>query len=226
MAPCRVLLVAKWKFEFNFDMKAALYNMTGKEMGTIEISDEIFAREWNADLVHQAVLAQQANARRPWAHAKGRGEVSGGGKKPWKQKGTGRARHGSIRSPIWKGGGVSHGPVKGRDFTQKVNKKMARAALHAVLSKKLAEGQLKFVDAVTASSGKTKEVSSALKSFFNTKRVIPSTLLVRDAKNAAIVRSARNVANLEILSGDSMNVYALIKAKNILIEQQAVASIK
>ncbi len=205
-------------------MKAPLYNIAGKEVGNIEISDAIFAHEWNADLVHQAVLAQQANLRRPWAHAKGRGEVRGGGKKPWKQKGTGRARHGSTRSPIWKGGGVSHGPVKTRDFSQKLNKKMYRIALHAILSKKFADGQLVFVDAMAGT--KTKEVAANLKSFLKAKRTIASTLLVRDQKNATILRAARNIAKVSILTGESLNVYELMKAKHILVEQAAVTSIK
>ncbi len=205
-------------------MKALVYNMAGKEVGNIEVSDAIFAREWNADLVHQAVLAQQANLRRPWAHAKGRGEVRGGGKKPWKQKGTGRARHGSIRSPIWKGGGASHGPVKTRDFSQKINKKMARIALYSALSMKLAQGQLMFVDAMNAS--KTKEVAANLKGLLKAKRTVPSTLLIRDSKNATISRAARNVANVQILTGESVNIYELMKAKHVLVEQGAVTSIK
>lgn len=207
-------------------MKADLFTIKGEKKGSIEISEAVFSAKWNADLVHQIVLAAAANARRPWAHAKGRGEVSGGGKKPWKQKGTGRARHGSIRSPIWKGGGASHGPVKTRDFAQKVNKKMAKAALYSVLSKKLADGQLQFVEAITAPKAKTKEVAISLKGFFKTKRDLPSTLLIRDLKNAEIVRAARNIAGVSILSADALNVPALLKAKRVLVEEKAIASIK
>lgn len=206
-------------------MKADLYDISGKKAGSIEVNDAIFAREWNADLVHQAVLAQQANARRPWAHAKGRGEVRGGGIKPWRQKGTGRSRHGSIRSPIWKGGGASHGPVKTRDFSQKVNKKMLRAALHAVLSKKLAEGELKFINAVAA-TGKTKEVFSALKGFFSAKRQLPSTLLVSGTQNKMLVRSARNIARVNVLNASSLNIVDVLNAKNVLVEQAATGEIK
>lgn len=226
MVQCQVLLVARWKFALNNFMKVDLYGINGEKSGTLEVSDAIFAREWNADLVHQIVLASSANARRPWAHAKGRGEVRGGGKKPWKQKGTGRARHGSIRSPIWKGGGVSHGPVKTRNYSQKVNKKMARAALYSVLSKRLSDGELQFVDAVAATTGKTKEVSAALKTFFKAKRTIPSTLLVRGVENKQLVRAARNIAGVEILSADSLNVPALLKARRVIVEQKAVNSIK
>ena len=119
-------------------MKTSLYNLKGEAIGEIDLPEKFFGYKWNPDLVHRVLMAQAANRRSPWAHAKGRGEVRGGGVKPWKQKHTGRARHGSIRSPIWKGGGVSHGPKKDRDYSQKVNKKMAKAAVFSVLSKKLA----------------------------------------------------------------------------------------
>lgn len=206
-------------------MKADLYDISGKKSGSLEVADAIFAQKWNADLVHQAVLAQAANARLPWAHAKGRGEVSGGGKKPWRQKGTGRARHGSIRSPIWKGGGASHGPVKTRDFSQKLNKKMARVALHVVLSRKLADGELKFVSEVPA-KGKTKDIYVALKGFFSAKRALPSTMLVSSSKNGMLVRSARNIARVQVLAGASLNVAELLNAKNVLVEQAALSEIK
>lgn len=206
-------------------MKADLYNWKGEKAGNVEVSDAIFAREWSADLVHQAVLAFQANQRRPWAHAKGRGEVRGGGIKPWKQKGTGRSRHGSIRSPLWKGGGSSHGPVKDRDFSQKLNKKMQRGAIYALLSKKLAEGELRFVDSMTFEKGKTKEVSTALKTMFAVKR-IPSTLLIGTNKNTMLNRSARNIPKVKITNGNSINVYDLAVCKNILIDKIAIADIK
>jgi len=206
-------------------MKVDLYTIDGKKNGTIEVADAVFSRDWNADLVHQAVLAQLANLRRPWAHAKGRGEVRGGGIKPWKQKGTGRARHGSIRSPIWKGGGASHGPVKTRDFSQKLNKKMFRVALHSVLSKKLAEGELKFVTSIP-NGGKTKETFTALKGFFAAKRTLPSTLLVSISKNNSLVRSARNISRVQVLSGSNLNVADVLNAKNILVEERAVTEIK
>jgi len=206
-------------------MKVDLYDITGKKNGNVEVSDAIFAREWNADLVHQAVLAQLANERRPWAHAKGRGEVSGGGIKPWKQKGTGRARHGSIRSPIWKGGGASHGPVKTRNYAQKLNKKMTRAALHSALSQKLSEGVLKFVTEVPA-TGKTKEVFTALKGFFAAKRQLPSTLIISGAKSRSLVRSARNIDRVEVLAGASLNIAQIVNARNIIVEQSAITDIK
>src|ERR1700738_4540941 len=108
--------------------QASVYNIENEKIGTFELPAGMFNAPWRAALVHQVLLAQAANLRRPWAHAKGRGEVSGGGKKPWRQKGTGRSRHGSTRSPIWRHGGKAHGPSKERDYSQKVNKKMKQQA--------------------------------------------------------------------------------------------------
>src|SRR5882724_1844322 len=110
-------------------MKTDLYNLKNEVVGSVELPEEVFGARWNGSLVEQALIAQQANKRRPWAHAKTRAEVRGGGRKPWKQKGTGRARHGSTRSPLWVGGGKAHGPSKDRNYAQKINKKMKRLAL-------------------------------------------------------------------------------------------------
>lgn len=206
-------------------MKVDLYDITGKKEGSIEVADAIFAQEWNADLVHQVMLAMQANQRRPWAHAKGRGEVSGGGKKPWRQKGTGRARHGSIRSPIWKGGGASHGPTKFRNYEQKINKKVLRSAIHAVLSRKLSEGELSFVKEIPT-KGKTKEVFTALKGFLAAKRTLPQTLVITATKNQGLVRATRNIANATVISGAGVNVMDLLSARKVVVEEKAISEIK
>ena len=137
-------------------MDIQVYNQQGKESGTMELP-KIFELPWNADLVHQVVTSQQANQRVNVAHVKNRGEVRGGGKKPWQQKGTGRARHGSIRSPIWKGGGVTHGPTKERSFKKKINHKMATKALAAVVSAKVRDHELLVLDTLSFVSAKTKE---------------------------------------------------------------------
>ena len=200
-------------------MKTQVYNLKGEKVGDIELSDKIFARDWNPDLVHQVMLAQAANRRHPWAHTKNRGEVRGGGIKPWKQKHTCRARHGSIRSPIWRGGGVTHGPVKDRDYSQKVNKKMMRAAIFSVLSKKLSDGGLKIVDSLKLEAPKTKLLFSAIKIF------LPA-LLVAATDNKLISRAARNIPRVKSLHGASLNVEDLLKYKNVLIDKQAVAEIK
>lgn len=200
-------------------MKAPVYNLKGESVGEVELSDKIFARDWNTDLVHQVLLAQQANQRLPWAHAKTRGEVSGGGKKPWKQKHTGRARHGSIRSPIWRGGGVTHGPTKERDFSQKINKKMLRAAIYSVLSKKLADGQLKVINSLELEAPKTKIAAQSVKNY------LPA-LLVPATGNKNIYRASRNIPRLKSLNGASLNVEDLLKYKNVLLDQKAISEIK
>jgi large subunit ribosomal protein L4 len=202
-------------------MKAPLYNQKGEAVGEVEIPDSLFAVRWNPDLVHQALLAQAANRRLPWAHAKGRGEVRGGGKKPWKQKHTGRARHGSIRSPIWKGGGVSHGPVKERDYSVKLNKKMLRGAIASVLSKRLKEGELKIVENMAA-TGKTKEFAKFLSAF----GLRLNALVIPSKENKMVYRSAANIPNVKPLGASSLNVQDLLKYKQIILEKNALAEMK
>lgn len=202
-------------------MKTNLYNTKNEVVGEIDLPKEIFAKVWNADLVHQVLSAQMSNRREPWAHTKTRADVSGGGKKPWKQKHTGRARHGSIRSPIWKGGGVTFGPTNERNFEKKVNKKMLRAAIHAILSKKLSEGELKVIDSLKLNEAKTKLVSQILKSL-ETK----SVLIVPSRDNKAIYRASANIPKVKSLDAQSLNVYDLLRYKNILVEKEAVALIK
>lgn len=143
-------------------LEATIYSAQGTSAGTIALPAALFGAKWNADLVHQVVVGMQANARPTVAHTKFRGEVSGGGKKPWKQKGTGRARHGSRRSPIWVGGGVTHGPRAERKYSVKLNRKMRVAALASVLSRKWADGEVVFVEAFNFAAPKTKEAKAAL----------------------------------------------------------------
>ena len=178
--------------------------------------DRIFAVKWNPDLVSQALNAQLANARESLAHAKGRGEVSGGGKKPWRQKGTGRARHGSIRSPIWRGGGVAHGPSKDKIFAVKINKKMKQAAIFSVLSKKLSEGELKVVESLAVSEPKTKLAAKMIGVFSKSALVIPSS------ENKNIYRASANIPKIKSLGAESLNVYDLLCYKNVLLEKGAV----
>ena len=140
------------------NISAPLYAASGKSAGTVELTGAVFNQPWNADLVHQVVIGMQANARTGLAHTKFRGEVSGSGAKPWQQKGTGRARHGSKRSPIWIGGGVSHGPRNEKDYSVKINRKSKTVALFATLSEKLRKDRMLFVDAVDLSNAKTKDL--------------------------------------------------------------------
>src|SRR3989344_829973 len=130
-------------------MEAKVHNQKGKESGTITLSPKVFGAKWRSDLVHQVVEGMRSNKRAGTADTKGRGEVRGGGRKPWKQKGTGRARHGSSRSPIWVGGGVTHGPRAEKNYKRKISKKMRAQALFSVLSKKLKDEEVLFVDSLS-----------------------------------------------------------------------------
>jgi large subunit ribosomal protein L4 len=205
-------------------MNADVYNVKNEKVSTMDLPDGLFAAPWRPALVQQVLLAQRANARRPWAHAKDRSEVSGGGKKPWRQKGTGRARHGSIRSPLWSGGGKAHGPSKERDFSQKVNKKMRRAALASVLSKKLRDSEVKVFDSLQVSGPKTKFASEMLRGILNFKKTDKrfDVLLVRDPENKDILRAMRNLQKTQVLSADSLNIQDLLSYKYVFLESKAV----
>src|SRR3989339_538172 len=164
-------------------METQIYNQKGKSVGKLALPPSIFGLSWNGDLVHQVVTAMQANARTPVAHTKTRGEVRGGGRKPWRQKGTGRARHGSSRSPIWKGGGVTHGPRKDRDYSQVIPKKMRAKALFMALSRKQKDGEILFVD----SFGLTEPMTAqAQKSLVMLSKVSGFEKLTTKRKNAAL----------------------------------------
>src|SRR3954468_24273266 len=151
----RATTAAYLKSKPNNQMEFPLYNQEAEKVGTIELADGIFGLAMNQDLLYQVITSQLANKRQVVAHAKGRGEVRGGGKKPWRQKGTGRARHGSIRSPIWVGGGVAHGPRNDKVFARSIPQKMRNKALAMALSKKLADGEVIFVESLDLSSPKT-----------------------------------------------------------------------
>src|ERR1700735_2118007 len=151
-------------------MNADVYNLQNEKVGTVELPERVFGARYNAALVKQVIDAQLANRRSPWAHTKTRGEVSGGGKKPWRQKGTGRARHGSTRSPIWVGGGVAHGPRNDRDYSQKVNKKMKQAALFAAISRKAKDGEVKIFETLSIEAPKTKMLATSLNVLLNMRK--------------------------------------------------------
>jgi large subunit ribosomal protein L4 len=197
-------------------MKARVYDKENKAVGEIEIPDAIFGRAWNGSLVRQVVLASAANRRKPIAHTKNRSEVSGGGKKPWRQKGTGRARHGSIRSPLWKGGGTTFGPRNERTYAQKVNKKMLRAALHIVLSRKLKDGDLKFIDSLALERAKTRDL----------RWVLPGTLLVPAPGNRAVYRASANLPRVAAQDPRTINAAVLLQHKTILVDKAAAETIR
>lgn len=205
-------------------MNADLYNLKNERVGTVELPDRVFKVKWIPDLVHQALRVQMANRRPITAHAKDRSEVSGGGKKPWKQKGTGRARHGSIRSPLWKGGGVTHGPKKEKDYGLKINKKMKQKAIFSLLSKRFKDGEIKIVDGLAVVEAKTK---SAVKSLgdFSLKKGRMNMLLIPEESNKNIYASVRNLKSVQALNPKSLNVYDLLKHKTIAIQKEAVETI-
>lgn len=204
----------------NIAMKTAIYNLEHKAVGEIELLDAVFARPWNPDLVAQAIHIQEMNRRQPLAHTKGRGEVRGGGRKPWRQKGTGRARHGSIRSPIWKGGGVAHGPTNEKNFARRIPKRMLRVAIYSALSKKLADQELRIIDTFTLARPKTKDLNRSLTPFR------PSALIVPERGNTGIYRASRNIPSVKALDANSLNVLDIMKYRHILIAQKALASIQ
>ena len=203
-------------------MKTDLYNQSGEVISQIELPDEVFGLKANPDLLHQSVLAQLGNSRLVLAHTKDRSEVRGGGKKPWRQKGTGRARHGSIRSPIWKGGGVTFGPTKERNFSKNINKKMKRQALFMALSGKVGDQQLKVIDQLNLEKPKTKLINQIFKNLAKTGTLV----LVTPDTNKNIEQSARNLPYAKVLSAKSLNILDILNHKYLFLLQEAVPVIK
>jgi large subunit ribosomal protein L4 len=205
-------------------MKTDIYNTQGKKAGSIDLPETVFGLPWNNDLVYQTVVAMEANARTPVAHTKQRGEVRGGGKKPWKQKGTGRARHGSIRSPIWKGGGVTHGPRKEKIYSQKLNKKARAKALYTVLSQKLRDGKILFVDELAFAQPKTAEAKKALVNFAGVKgfdtiatKKKNSALIAIGTLNPGAVKSFNNMGNVATVETRNLNPVEVLRASYLVI---------
>ncbi len=203
-------------------MKIDIINQKNEKAGTIDLPERIFGAKWNADLVHQALMVQLANRREKLAHTKGRGEVSGGGKKPWRQKGPGRARHGSIRSPIWSGGGVSHGPTKEENFKRKINKKMKNLAVFSVLSKKLSDNEIKIIDKFNDNFSKTKDWVNFLKIIHDFKS---KALLIPKSSKKSIHQAVSNIKNVDAISPRSLNVHDLLKNKNLVFEKDSIEEI-
>lgn len=203
-------------------MTTDVYDNNAKVVGQVELPDRLFNRSWNPDLVHQALRVQEMNRRIPSTHVKDRSEVSGGGKKPWRQKGTGRARHGSSRSPIWVGGGVTHGPSKNKNLTLKLNQKMRQAAIFSLLSQRLKEGEIKIIESFSIKEAKTRHLSKALGQFFSEQ---PNVLLVLSAPNNVPLASY-NLEKVKALDPKSLNIYDLLRYKHIFVEKDAVPIIE
>ncbi len=209
-------------------MDAPIYNAQGKKGGSVKLPDNVFGIAWNDSLMHQVVTSMQSNARGPVAHAKGRGDVRGGGKKPWQQKGTGRARHGSIRSPIWKGGGVTHGPIKDKNYTREIPKKMRAKALFMALSRKLADNEIVFVDSFGITAPKTAVAKKALvalsKSGFEklSKKKNAALIALPDPSEAAM-KSFRNIGNVDVMSVRNLNPVAVMGSSYLVVENPEAA---
>lgn len=206
-------------------METQIYNTEGKSAGKMKLPENVFALPWNGDLVHQVLVAITANTRAGTADTKGRGEVRGGGKKPWKQKGTGRSRHGSSRSPIWKGGGVTHGPLAEKNYKQKVNRKMGAKALATALSAKARDGQVLFVDSFAfGTSPKSKDAAAIVQSFATVKGFeklakarTPKAILVVPVADKVISQSFRNIPQIEISLAKDLNTFDVLNHQYVIV---------
>ncbi|WP_251206311.1 50S ribosomal protein L4 [Acetatifactor aquisgranensis] len=198
----------------------SVYNMEGKEVGTIELNDAVFGVKVNEHLVHMAVVQQLANKRQGTQKAKTRGEVSGGGRKPWRQKGTGHARQGSTRSPQWTGGGVVFAPVP-RDYSFKMNKKEKRAALKSALTSKVQGNNLIVLDELKLDEIKTKKFVAVMNNL-----KVEKGLVVIAENDQNVVMSARNLADINTALANMINTYDIMKAKTVVLTKDAVAKIE
>ena len=198
----------------------AVYNIEGKEVGTMELNDAVFGVEVNEHLVHMAVVNQLANKRQGTQKAKTRSEVSGGGRKPWRQKGTGHARQGSTRSPQWTGGGVVFAPTP-RDYSFKMNKKEKRAALKSALTAKVEENKFIVIDEIALSEIKTKSIANMLKGLD-----VSKALVVLEDGNVNAEISARNIADVKTAKTNTINVFDVLKYNTVVATKAAVASIE
>lgn len=194
----------------------AMFNQEGKQLKNITLDASVFGIEPNQQALFDVVKAQRAAMRQGTHKVKHRGEVAGGGRKPWRQKGTGRARQGSIRSPQWKGGGVVFGPTP-RDYSFKVNRKVRRLALRSALSLKVSESALKVVDTLNLNEIKTKSMIQVLNNLTATKK----TLLILGEYNENVLLSSRNIPTLEVLTADQVSVYSLMLAKDVIMTESA-----
>src|SRR3989338_39325 len=202
-----------WKY-----MEINVYNQNAENVGSVEISDKVFGAAMNKDLLYQVVNSEMANKRQVIAHNKGRSEVRGGGVKPWRQKGTGRARHGSIRSPIWKGGGVTHGPLKWESYKKGINKKMAKKALAVALSAKFKDNEVAVVDSINMPRPKTKEMAIIVKNF---SKIVSgkggSYILITPDHSPELVRLSNNIKNIDIIEARNLSPLTVMSHKYAVI---------
>lgn len=209
-------------------MEVKVYNQKGESTSSQTLNDKLYGLKWNADMIHQVVVSMQSNARQNNAHTKGRGEVSGGGKKPWRQKGTGRARHGSTRSPIWIGGGTTHGPSNERNYDKKINRKMKTKALFTILSEKIRQNQFLLVDDFNSAKPSTKEAQKSVlawskipgleKTAFKTGK---RALIVTPTKSDTVIKSFANLKSVKVEEAASINPLMLATYANVIVVNPA-----
>ncbi|MBP9771345.1 MAG: 50S ribosomal protein L4 [Candidatus Pacebacteria bacterium] len=211
-------------------LSVPVYNISGKEVSTFTLPEALFGSAWNNNLVHQVAVSMQANARagRGLAHTKDRGEVRGGGKKPWKQKGTGRARHGSSRSPLWVGGGITHGPRSDKNYEKQIPRKMRIAALRSVLSQKLRDGEILFIDSITFEKPMTATAKTILttlagvKGFERLNKKSNAALLAISSNDMNVKKSFRNFGNINVEEARNVNVVDALSSAYLIIENPDV----
>ncbi len=211
-------------------MKVDLYNQNAEKVGTTELPDSVFAVKWSPALVWQVVESERSNLRKGTAHTKDRSEVSGGGKKPWRQKGTGRARHGSIRSPIWVGGGITHGPRKDKIYAKKINKKMSRRALAVILSQKARDGEILMLDSLSITSGKTKDAFNFLKNLAGIREfggigVNSRALVLVASKDLNTSRALKNIPKINVTEARNAAASDLLASRFIITPEESVKAL-
>lgn len=204
-------------------MKTKVYNLSGKEAGEMELSDKVFGVEIKPEVVHSVFVAQTNNQREPWACTKTRGDVSGGGKKPWPQKGTGRARHGSIRSPIWKGGGVALGPKADRSYKTKINKKTRKLAIKMCLTDKAQSGAFYVLENFAFENPKTQEFAKLLKSMPLKEK---SFLILTPGKDVKVMRMTNNLQKIETMRAEDVNVMSLLGKQAVITSKDGVSKME
>ncbi len=204
-------------------MKITVYNQQGKETGEVDLPKDIFEVPLNADLVHQVMVSQMGNARQISAHTKIRSEVRGGGKKPWRQKGTGRARHGSIRSPLWRGGGITFGPRKDKVYETTIPKKMRRKALYMVLSEKAKNNMIVVLEDLVMASPRTKEMASSIKKLPCANH---SMLMALPQQDKNVMLSSRNIAKMDIEEARNLNVLSLLNHQYLILTKESIKTIE
>lgn len=217
----------------NATIQTKIYNQKGEAAGSIELPAKVFAAKWRADLVHQVVESMRSNKRSGTADTKDRGEVRGGGKKPWKQKGTGRARHGSSRSPIWVGGGVTHGPLAEKNYKRKISKSMRAQALFSVLSKKLKDGEILFVESLAIPAIRTQDAAVVVKNLAKVsgfsklagKSKNPKVLVTVFDRDEKVEKSFRNISVLDLSFLKNLNPLDVLNHKYLVIDSPE-ASVK